>query len=150
MQINKIIKSLDKYYKKLSSLNNNKLLAGLAMLILNIGSKYIEIKLSKSQEAFVRNKIGREILIFTIIFVGTHDIVISILMTAALIILSNTIFNEKSKYCLMPDKYKNLHIEIDTNKDEYISEEEIEKARNILHKANLKYQSPSSTYLWDS
>jgi hypothetical protein len=106
------------------------------MLILNIFSKHVELKLSKSQEEYIRNSITREILIFTIIFTGTHDILLSILMTAAFIVLSNTIFNEKSKLCLMPKKYRKLQNEIDTNKDNNISDIEIEKALEILQKAN--------------
>lgn len=131
----KFYKKLNKYYK---NFNESKLLAGLAMLILNIFSKYIEIKLNKSQEEYIRNTISREILLFTVIFIGTHDIIISILMTAAFIFLSNTVFNTKSRFCLMPEKYKKLEKELDTNKDNYVSELEIENAREILRKANKK------------
>ena len=48
----------------IQSLNNSKLFAGLIMLLMNIGSKYITIKFSKSQEAYIRNKLGRQLLIF--------------------------------------------------------------------------------------
>ena len=58
----------------LNSINSSKLLAGLAMIILNLFSKYVVVDLSKSQEAFIRNTITREILIFIIVFVGTKDI----------------------------------------------------------------------------
>ena len=123
-----------KYYK---NINSSKLLSGLAMIILNLFSKYVELNLSKSQEAYIRNAITREILIFTVIFVGTHDIITSLLLTAAFIILSNTIFNERSKFCVMPEKYKKLDKVLDTNKDNDISDIEIEKARDILYRANL-------------
>ena len=121
-----------------NSLNSSKLLLGLAMLILNLFSKYVQLNLSKSQEAYIRNAITREILIFIIIFVGTRDLITSFLLTAAFLILSNTVFNEKSKLCLMPSKYKYLQAEIDTNKDNYISDKEIEDARDILYKANIQ------------
>jgi len=125
-------------FQFLDKINNSKLVAGLAMLVLNIGSKYIELNISKSQGDYIKYAIGREVLIFTILFVGTHDIIISILMTAAFIILSNTIFNENSKYCVMPNKYKKLKNVLDTNNDNYISDEEINRAHDILHKANLQ------------
>mgnify|MGYP000506875894 CR=1 FL=1 len=136
--LNKKYKKYKKYIKYYEKLNNNKFLLGICMIILNIFSKHIELKLSKSQEAYIKNSITREILIFTIIFIGTHDIIISILMTAAFIIMSNTIFNEKSKFCLMSEKYKQLQNELDTNNDNYISDLEIENAKKILHKANSK------------
>lgn len=129
-----------RYYKKLNNytknLNESKLLAGLAMIILNIFSKYVEINLNKSQEEYIRNTISREILLFTVIFIGTHDIIISVLMTAAFIFLSNTVFNAKSKLCLMPEKYKRLEKQLDINRDNYVSEVEIQNAKEILEKAN--------------
>ena len=128
-------KTLSKYYY---SLNNSKLLSGLAMIILNLFSKYVQLNLSKGQEAYIRNTITREIFIFTIIFVGTHDIITSILLTAAFMILSSTVFNERSRFCIMSEKYKKLDKVLDTNKDGYISDNEIEKARDILYKANLQ------------
>ena len=90
----------------LESLNNSKLLAGLAMILLNIGSKYIEFDFSKTQEQWIKFNIGREILLFVITFTATHDIIISILLTAAFIILSDTVFNENSKYCIISKKIK--------------------------------------------
>ena len=127
-----------KYYNKI---NSSKLLYGLGIIILNLFSKYVEINISKSQQAFIRNSITRELFIFTVIFVGTHDIITSILLTAALLILSNTAFNEKSKFCIMPEKYKNLDKVLDTNNDNYISEIEIENARDILYRASLQKQN---------
>ena len=44
--------------KYLGYLNNSKFFAGLVMIMLNIGSKYITIELSKSQEQYLKNKIG--------------------------------------------------------------------------------------------
>ena len=126
------------FWKHYGKINNSKLLSGLAMLVLNLFSKYVELNLSKSQEAYIRNSITREILIFIVIFVGTRDIITSVLMTAAFVILSNTVFNEKSNLCIMPAKYKYLHKVLDTNKDNNISEKEINDARDILYKANIQ------------
>ncbi len=119
----------------LQSLNNSTFLAGLSMLILNIGSKYIEIGLSKTQEEAIRNGIAREILIFTIVFVGTKDIILSIFMTAAFIILADFLFNSRSKYCICPSYLRRIEMEIDLNGDNKISEEEEEKAIDILKRA---------------
>jgi hypothetical protein len=127
--------SFNKYYK---SLNNSKLLSGLAMIILNIFSKYVELNISKTQESYIRNAITREILIFTVIFVGTRDIITSLLLTAAFIILSTTIFNERSRMCIIPNKYIVLQDVLDTNKDKLVSDDEIKNAREILNKANIQ------------
>ena len=119
-------------------INNSKLLAGLGMIILNLFSKYVVLDLSKSQEAFIRNTITRELLIFVIAFVGTRDLLLSLFLTATFVVLSGTIFNEKSKFCVIPEKYKYLYNEVDTNKDGQVSDKEIKKAKEILYKANIR------------
>ena len=59
-------------------------------------------------------------------------------MTAAFLILSDTVFNENSKYCMMSNKFKKLNKVLDTNQDNYISDAEINKAHEILYKANIQ------------
>ena len=51
-----------------NSINNSKFFAGLVMIILNIGSKYITVRLSKSQEAYLGGTIARQLLIFSVIW----------------------------------------------------------------------------------
>ena len=48
----------------LKALNNSKFFAGLVMIMLNIGSKYVTIELSKNQEQYLKNK-GKEVMIKT-------------------------------------------------------------------------------------
>tara|TARA_B110000211_G_C13941990_1_gene492137 strand:- start:146 stop:604 length:459 start_codon:yes stop_codon:yes gene_type:complete len=94
------------YFNKLNDLNNNKYLAGITLLMLNIGSKYLIVDISKSTQQLLKLKIIRRFTIFSIFFIGTHNIVISIILTAAFIIFSNGLFNEKSKYYILPKKLK--------------------------------------------
>ena len=119
-------------FNSLKSLNDNKFFAAIIMLTLNIGSRYATFNFSKSQEEYIRNSIAREMLIFSIVWMGTRDIIISILMTASFVVLAEFLFNEKSKYCIMPDKYKNLEQIIDSNNDKKITDEEIKQAESIL------------------
>lgn len=121
------------YY--LDHINNSKFLAGIVMLLLNVGSKYIELGLTKTQEHALRNALGREILIFSVVFMGTHDIIISILMTAAFMILSNYLFNDQSKYCIIPAKFSKINKMMDVNDDEFITKTEEKNALDILEKA---------------
>ena len=118
----------------MKDLGTNKLLIGVFMIFMNIGSRYIELKLTKGQEMILKN-IAREVLIFTIAFIHTKDLIISFIITGIFIILANFVFNEKSKYSILPEKYKKLASLIDTNNDNVISENEINKAYDILKKA---------------
>jgi len=135
-----LFKNYKKFLKKykfdifMNDLGTNKLLIGVFMIFMNIGSRYIELKLTKGQEMILKN-IAREVLIFTIAFVATKDLIMSFIITAIFIILANFVFNEKSKYSILPEKYKKLASLIDTNNDNVISENEINKAYDILKKA---------------
>ena len=135
----------------LKHINESKFVIGIAMILLNIGSKYVDFKFTKSQEQMLRNGIAREILIFTIVFMGTRDILYAILLTAAFIILSEYIFNEKSEYCLVSDKFKKISALIDSNDDSIVSPEEEAKALMTLKKAeknrDQNMHNKFSTYL---
>lgn len=121
-----------------SSVNSSKFFAGLMMLTVNIGSRYVTIKFSKSQEEFIKNKIAREFLIFAIVWMATRDLIVSIIMTSSFIILADYLFNENSKFCILPEKFKNLQYLIDVNNDGVITDEEIKRAEDILRKAKLQ------------
>jgi hypothetical protein len=116
-------------------INDSRFLAGLCMIFLNIGSKYVELGLTKTQEQALRNVLAREMLIFAIVFTSTRDLVISILMTGAFSAMTNHLFNEKSRYCILPDRLRKISYEVDLNKDGLISPEEEEHALQILRKA---------------
>lgn len=122
-------------HNSILSLNDSKYFAGVAMLIVNIGSRYITLGLSKSQEEYIKAFVVRELLIFSIIWMATRDIYIAVTMTAAFIILADYAFNENSSYCILPEKYKQIHKILDTNEDGLITQEEIKKAEETLRKA---------------
>lgn len=120
----------------IESLNNNKFFIGLLMITLNILSKYVEIKFTKTQEAYFKNNIIRQLFIFAVLWSGTRDIYVSILMTAAFVILADYLFNEESHFCVIPSHWSNkMKQAIDTNKDGKITDEEIEQAIRILNRA---------------
>ena len=129
---------LTKIRQAFQPLNQSKFLMGITMLLLNVGSKYVEMGFSKTQEEALRNNLGRELLIFAIVFMGTHDIVISILMTSAFVILSDYLFNENSRFCIIPDELRRIAKEVDTNNDNEISAAEERKALEVLRKANAQ------------
>lgn len=122
-------------YNNLQSLNNSRFFAGLVMLMLNIGSKYVNINLSKVQEQYLKKTFARQLLIFSICWMGTRDIVTSIILTASFIFLSDYLLNENSKICVLPESWRTLEKIIDVNNDGKLSEEEIQNAIKILKDA---------------
>lgn len=129
----------------LASLNNSKFFAGLVMIMLNIGSKYITIELSKTQEEYLKNHVARQILIFSISWMGTRDILMSLGLTAIFIVLTDFLFNENSKFCVIPMEYRKYKDVLDLNGDGVVTPDEIKKAEEILSKA--KQQQTNTTML---
>lgn len=91
-------------------LNNSKLFAGVMIIILNISSKFVNIKLSKSMEAYLKYTFSKQILIFAIAWMGTRDIYIALVMTLIFTIFMDYLLNEDSPYCFLPHDFTNYHI----------------------------------------
>jgi len=128
-------------HEMINSLNTNMFFAGIMMLTLNIGSRYIQLNLSPSAESYLKYAITKEFLIFTIAWMGTRNIYVALTLTASFIILSDYVLNDKSSFCILPDKFKKLQSSIDVNDDKIISELEIKNAVDILEKAKKQREN---------
>ena len=121
-------------------LNNSKFFAGVVMILLNVGSKFIAIQFSKSTEEYLKMNVTKQLLVFAMAWMGTRDIYTALVLTAVFTILSDHLFNEESPYCCVPEKYRILAKLVDDNKDGNVSEEEITNAITILEKAKRDKQ----------
>jgi hypothetical protein len=79
-------------------LNQNTFFAGIMMLLLNIGSRFIVHEFSSDDKEYRENILLRRICIFAVCFVGTKDIVTSIVLTAGFIIIGGGLFRGKSDF----------------------------------------------------
>ena len=117
-------------------LNNSKFFAGVIMILLNIGSKFITIQFSKSTEEYMKYSVSKQILIFAMAWMGTRDIYAALGLTAVFTILSDFLFNEESSMCIVPHQYRVLHKLIDISGDGTVSDQEYAAAVALLEKAN--------------
>jgi len=117
------------------SLNNSKFFAGIVMILLNVGSKFIAIQFSKSTEEYLKFSLSKQLLVFSMAWMGTRDIYVALGLTAVFTILSDHLFNEESTFCIVPHKYRVLHKLVDTNGDGVVSETELNDAIRVLEKA---------------
>ena len=97
-------------YPIIELLNNSKFIWGITMLLLNVGSRYVVADLGKFHEAVLSNEYFKKIIIFSMFFVATRDILTAFLLTVLYILLIDGIFNEKRKYCIVPTKYKTITV----------------------------------------
>ena len=71
---------------------------GVMMLLLNVGSRFITHELSHDDEEYSKNILLRRMAIFAACFVGTRDIVTSVLLTAAFVVIAGGLFRGKGPF----------------------------------------------------
>jgi hypothetical protein len=136
----KMIHGVSYFNHHVMYLNNSKFFAGVIMILLNVGSKFITIQFSKSTEEYMKYTLSKQILVFAMAWMGTRDIYTALGLTAVFTILSEHLFNEESHLCIVPHNYRVLHKLLDTNNDNIVSETEITSAIAILEKAKKEKQ----------
>jgi len=135
MPSNIFLNTLNYIHTHILYLNNSKFFAGVIMILLNVGSKFIPIQFSRSSEEYLKMSVTKQLLVFSMAWMGTRDIYASLMLTAAFTILSDHLFNEESSYCIVPEKYRVLSNVLDANNNGVVSEDEIKNAMAILEKA---------------
>jgi hypothetical protein len=116
-------------------LNQSKYFAGLCMIMLNVGSKFVAIEFSESATQYFKLNVTKQVLVFSMAWMATRDIYTALVITAVFVVLSEHLFNENSKFCVVPPKYRVLDKMIDLNGDGIISDDELKKAEETLRKA---------------
>lgn len=86
-------------------LNNSKIVSGVALLMLNIGSRYIQADFGKAHDMLLSNEYVKKLIIMSMFFVATRDISIAFLLTILYIIIIDGVLHEDRKWCLIPKKY---------------------------------------------
>jgi hypothetical protein len=121
-------------------LNNSKFFAGIVMILLNVGSKFIQIQFSRSTEEYMKWSVSKQLLVFAMAWMGTRDIYTALGLTAIFTILSEYLFNEESALCIVPQQYRILDKLVDANDDGVVSEPELSAAIAVLEKAKREKQ----------
>ena len=81
-------------------LNSNPYFIGLMMLLLNLGGRFIAMEVTKGQEQFFQNPWVRRLLIFTVLFVGTRNVMVAFWSTLVIVLFIGYLFNENSSLCI--------------------------------------------------
>jgi hypothetical protein len=137
MTIKSVLKKVSSFNKYLSG---NKFFAGFMFLMLNMGAKYATVDITKSQQQYIKKALFREILIFAIIWSGSRDLFVALILTVVFMLFTDYLFNDTSSFCIIPRHMRKFEDLIDTDGDGKISEEEIQKAMKVLKRAKEKEQ----------
>ena len=119
------------------NLNTSTFFAGFVMLILNIGSRYINLDLSSSTESWIKYLMSKEVLVFAVSWMGTRSIYYALVITACFTIVVDHFMNVDSKYCVVPSKFRDLHTmtEEKHGPEKTVTDLEISNALHTLEKA---------------
>ena len=132
----------------INSLNSSTFFAGIMMICLNIGSRYIQLNLDESTESYIKYALTKEIMVFTISWMATRNIYMSLGLTAVFIVLADFIMNEKSRYCLLPKKFIQSRRMNELVDNKILSEKEINDALEVLERAKVqKFKQNQLNYL---
>lgn len=130
VNINFLCSYVNKEPEKMDSvlmvLNQNRILWGVSMLLLNIGSRYVVADLGKSHEYILSHHIVKKLIVLSMFFVATRDLLTSFLLTVAYILIIDGILHEKKPFCLLPKKI------LDEVKSNKVSNDEYFRAKNII------------------
>jgi hypothetical protein len=91
------------------AMNQSKIFAGLVIIVLNVSSKFVSIKLSKTMEGYLKYTFSRDVLVFAMAWMGTRDIYTAVIITILFSICANFLFNEKSQFCCLPESFVDQH-----------------------------------------
>ena len=129
---------LQKIDNQINVLNNSKIFAGIMIILLNLSTRFVNFKLSKTTEAYLKNTFSTQVLVFAIAWMGSRDIYIALIVTAIFILFTEYLFNEDSEFCVFSEEFKDYHNakqEREKEEAEEVTEEDIIKAKRVLEKA---------------
>ena len=84
--------------KHINTIASSPFTIGIMILLTNVASRYIVHEFSTNDEEYGQNILLRRIAVFAVCFVGTRDLVVSLLLTAGFVVLAGGLFRGKSVY----------------------------------------------------
>jgi hypothetical protein len=125
------------YAMLVNTLNSNKILWGVSMLMLNFGARYVVADLGKAHEVILSHEITKKLVILSLFFVATRDILMSFLLTVAYVVVIDGILHEKRRFCLVPKSV----IDKTSSKSDGISKDDYLRAKSIIEKFETNQES---------
>lgn len=125
-------------------LNQNKVLWGVSMLLLNIGSRYVIADLGKSHDYILSSHIVKKLVVMAMFFVATRDLLTSFLLTISYILIVDGILHEKRAYCLLPKTVLHKVSKPSISNDDY------QRAKHIVMNYEMKQKASGMNEVSDT
>lgn len=109
--------------------NQNKVMWGVSMLLLQFGARFVLGDLGKAHEVLLSHEITKKMVVMAMFFVATRDIVVSFVLTIAYIVIVDGILHEDRLFSLVPS---NIRRKIVQDAKTKIPESDYKKAKEIV------------------
>ena len=103
------------------------------IVILNIASKFVNFKFGPTAEKYLKYTFSRQILVFAMTWMGTRDIYIATILTLVFILFFDVLFNEDSRFCILPENLKEYYQNLD-KEEQIVNEKQLADAFVTIEK----------------
>lgn len=86
-----------------ASLSGSKLVWGAAAIVASLGSRFIIAELTPGQQSVLKSAAFKRLALFAMLFLPTRDLLLSVALTVVVSVLLEVVFNENSRYCMLPE-----------------------------------------------
>jgi hypothetical protein len=131
---NKLLTSLN---NTVQSLNKSKVFAGLMIITLNVASRFVTIKMSKTMQSYLKFTFSRYVLVFAISWMGTRDIYIALAITVLFVILFEYLLDEESNFYIFSEEFKDYQKSKseDEEDEKEVTDDDLKKAEKTIERA---------------
>lgn len=130
-QVLRVYNQIQKYTKPL---NESKILAGIFIVLINISSKFVDIRLSKPMEAYFRHTFSRHALVFAMAWMPTRDVFLALVVSTIVIFIIDHLANDNSPWCALSEQFTGMHLDKEKERLEKERQEKEQQEKERLEK----------------
>lgn len=82
-------------FEALALFNNDKIIWGITMLLMNVGSKYVLGDIGQISEVIFKNEYVKKIVIFSMFFVATRDLLYAFVLSVGYVLIVDGVLSDK-------------------------------------------------------
>ena len=128
-------------------INQNKIVWGVSMLLLQFGARFVLGDLGKAHEVMLSHDITKKLVVMAMFFVATRDIVVSFILTIAYIVIVDGILHEDRQFSLVPSVVRQKIAQDVAGK---IPKEDYKKAKDIVKLFEAQQDLENQTFTKDA
>ena len=98
-------------------------------------------------ESYFKYTFSKYLLVFTIVWIGTRDIYIALIVMLVFSIISDCLLDEESRFCILPEAFKDRHLTMleENEKLENVTQEQFENAKKTIERYDVQNKLKGNT-----